>query len=281
MDTEYLPGDVRERIIDLMKERKITQAQLAEVIGTTDSTLSRFLTGKTDKLSNENIIRIAKTFNVSTDFLLGIINVPDRDLFEISELGLSVQAARNLYTGKVNADVVNRLLESSCFAELTYIIDQYFDDTLASGFAAQNQMITTIKGMLSRTVKTEASKQVARDINTVKTPVYQADLTQIQNQFLLAIKEVKKEIDSDLRAFQILTKDITANVFSEVTKGKDMQNLRVMPEDISAAVIGSIAGMDGVNQEGLDKFGESFTDFLNSTLQPKEQPENNDEEPKQ
>jgi len=160
-------------------------------------------------------------------------------------------------------------------------IDQYFDDTLASGFAAQNQMITTIKGMLSRTVKTEASKQVARDINTVKTPVYQADLTQIQNQFLLAIKEVKKEIDSDLRAFQILTKDITANVFSEVTKGKDMQNLRVMPEDISAAVIGSIAGMDGVNQEGLDKFGESFTDFLNSTLQPKEQPENNDEEPKQ
>ena len=137
MDTAFLPGTVRERIQDLMKDYKVTQTALAAKIGCTDSMLSRFLSGKTNKLSDENIIRIARAFNVSTDFLLGVTDVPDRKNYEISELGLSAQAARNLYTEKVNAEVVNRLLESPRFAELTYMIKQYFDDTLAVGFAAE------------------------------------------------------------------------------------------------------------------------------------------------
>lgn len=71
MEQTWLPGKIRDRIRDLMKERGLTQAELALRIGTTESTLSRFLSGKTDKLGDESIIRLARTFNVSTDFLLG------------------------------------------------------------------------------------------------------------------------------------------------------------------------------------------------------------------
>ena len=66
MEGEYLPGNVRERIQELLKERGITQAQLASRIGSTESAVSRFISGKTDKISAEHIIRIAKAFNVST-----------------------------------------------------------------------------------------------------------------------------------------------------------------------------------------------------------------------
>ena len=44
-------------------------------IGMAESTLSRFLRGDTDKLGNENIIRITRVFNVSTDSLLGEVDV--------------------------------------------------------------------------------------------------------------------------------------------------------------------------------------------------------------
>lgn len=107
MDQVFLPGTIRDRIKDLMKSKKMTQAELAVRIGTAESTLSRFLRGDTDKLGNENIIRIARVFNVSTDFLLGEVDVPERMNYDISELGLSVQAARNLYTHKVNPQIVN------------------------------------------------------------------------------------------------------------------------------------------------------------------------------
>ena len=150
MEGAYLPGNIRQRMQELMKEHKITQAQLATRIGSTESAISRFVSGKTDKISTEHLLRIAKVFEVSTDFLLGEVNTPDRTNFDIEELGLSVQAARNLYTGKANAEIVNRLLESPRFAEVTYMIEQYFDDTLAAGFAGQNQMLTTLSAMLRR-----------------------------------------------------------------------------------------------------------------------------------
>ena len=111
MDQVFLPGTIRDRIKDLMKSKKMKQAELAVRIGMAESTLSRFLRGDTDKVGNENIIRIARVFNVSTDFLLGEVDVPDRINYDISELGLSVQAARNLYTKKVNPQIVNALLK--------------------------------------------------------------------------------------------------------------------------------------------------------------------------
>ena len=55
---EYLPGDSRERIQDLLIERKMTQAQLAEKLEISESSLNRYLSGQTDKLSTENIVKI-------------------------------------------------------------------------------------------------------------------------------------------------------------------------------------------------------------------------------
>ena len=90
MEQTYLPGKIRDRIQDLMKSRKVTQAELATRIGCSKCSLSRFISGKTDKLGDENIIRIARVFNVSTDFLLGEVDTPDRLNYDIAELGLSV-----------------------------------------------------------------------------------------------------------------------------------------------------------------------------------------------
>lgn len=137
MEQVYLPGKIRDRIQDLVKSRKVTQIELAARIGCSESSLSRFISGKTDKLGDENIIRIARMFNVSTDFLLGEVDVPGRLKYDISELGLSVQAARNLYTHKVNPQVVNALFENPEFAtgakkkqkESCIIWEQSFFDT--------------------------------------------------------------------------------------------------------------------------------------------------------
>lgn len=63
------------------------------------------------------------------------------------------EAARNLYTGRTNPQVVSRLLENRRFAQLTNMIALYFDDTLASGFAVQNQIFQTLSSWLLGTGK--------------------------------------------------------------------------------------------------------------------------------
>ncbi len=281
METVFLPGNIRQRLFDLMKHNNVSQTELARKIGCNDSLLSRFLSEKTDKLGDENIIRIARAFNVSTDFLLGVTTVPDRKNYEIDELGLSAQAARNLYTGKANAQVVNYLLESPRFLELTYILEQYFNDTVAAGYAAQNQLYATLSSLTRKSAKTKAAAQAANEIHRLKTPVYQADLATIESQFMLAVKEVKKEIGNDFAAIRAMTAEETERMFTEITKGQDMENLTVTPQQTSDMIVGSVAGMGCVDPDALNTFGEALTGLFQSILDNAASQEKDDEQTEQ
>ena len=281
METVFLPGNIRQRLLDLMKHNNVSQTELARKIGCNDSLLSRFLSEKTDKLGDENIIRIARAFNVSTDFLLGVTTVPDRKNYEIDELGLSAQAARNLYTGKANAQVVNYLLESPRFLELTYILEQYFNDTVAAGYAAQNQLYATLSSLTRKSAKTKTAVQAANEINRLKTPVYQADLATIENQFMMAVKEVKKEIGNDFAAIRAMTAEETERMFTEITKGQDMENLTVTPQQTSDMIVSSVAGMGCVDPDALNTFGEALTGLFQSILDNAASQEKDDEQTEQ
>ena len=49
MERKYLSGNIRDRLQDLMKERKITQSELCRKIEIDVSTLSRFISNATGK----------------------------------------------------------------------------------------------------------------------------------------------------------------------------------------------------------------------------------------
>ena len=62
MAQTWLPGDTRQRIQDLIKDSSITQAELAGIIGLSESAFSRYLKGQTEMLGDGYIIKIAKHF---------------------------------------------------------------------------------------------------------------------------------------------------------------------------------------------------------------------------
>ena len=282
MGQEYLPGDTpQQRLQDLMKEYKNTQAELASKIGVAESSISRFLNGTKNKLTIEQIIRIARIFNVSSDFLLCLTNVPDKKNYDISELGLSAEAARNLYTGRVNPEVVSRLLENRRFAQLTSMIALYFDETMASGFAAQNQILQSLSSMLLMTGKEQpdirkASQQAAQAVSLNKVPVFQADLTNIQNQFMAVLREIKKEMTSGEGISQNMTKELTEQMFSELTKGQDLHHPSVSPEQLAAMVVQPISQMGLAEDESLAELQQALLHMMES-MQPKQSDENDDQ----
>ena len=175
MEQAYLPGTVRHRIQELIKERKITQAELAAEIGMAESSLSRFLSEKTDKIGDEYIIKIADFLGVSTDFILGQTAFPERRNYDIEELGLSYKAAMALYTREVDTDVVNRILESPQFPEITRVIARYFKDSNAEGPAGLNAMWYTMRQMIGTldtshlTNPQEGTEAAAQILSMMKT----------------------------------------------------------------------------------------------------------------
>ena len=268
MEREYLPGDLRTRLLDLMKEKNVTQGEVAALLEVSDSTLSRFFSGKSDKLPAKHLKNLAKRFEVSSDFLLGIVNEPDRKNYDVAELGLSVQAARNLYTGKVNPEVVSRLLENDYFANVTFAMEQYCNGDLTAAFAAQNRLYTTLATALRGAVPTKAAAQTANEVAHLRQPAYQADITTIQNYFMSAVREIKKEYETDSAAMQKLTATMAKQIFENLTRGQDMRSPHITPDMVADAVATSVSGLDGMDEEKLKAVKDTMLTLIKTTLPP-------------
>lgn len=265
----WLPGDTRDRIQDLIKSRNMTQAVLAESIGLSESALSRYLAGKTEMLGDGYIIRIAKYFDVSTDFLLGETDIPDRKNYDIEELGLSAKSARLLYTGRIDAHILNLLLENERFPWLTAMLSRYQKEIIRSGISAMNLQLNLVSAVLLEQAKIEKdpkasadAREVAEDIRAIRTPPVSADTAAIQECFMQIVKDIKGQAEAISSEQVKATAEVMEIFRSELTKGKGSADLKnLTSEDVTAAVIRTVASA-GVDEKDLQDLGAAFRDLL-------------------
>ena len=227
MEQTYLPGTVRERIQDQLKERKITQGELAAEIGMAESSLSRFLSAKTDKIGDEYIIKIADFLGVSTDFILGQTDFPERRNYDIGELGMSYKAAMALYTREVDTDVVNRILENPQFPAITRMIARYFKDSNAEGPAGLNAMWDTMQkqigaldtGHLKK--PQEGTEAIAQILGMLKTDPYEKDIQMIQSALMEMLRGIKTGIQTRTPVTELATRQLTQAMMENMVKGEN------------------------------------------------------------
>lgn len=66
---------IGERLQELRKDRKISQEELAKILGVSHYTVSSYECNRSDPDDKSKIL-LAKLFNVSIDYLLGLIDEP-------------------------------------------------------------------------------------------------------------------------------------------------------------------------------------------------------------
>ena len=266
MEQAYLPGTVRHRIQELIKERKITQAELAAEIGMAESSLSRFLSEKTDKIGDEYIIKIADFLGVSTDFILGQTAFPERRNYDIEELGLSYKAAMALYTREVDTDVVNRILESPQFPEITRMIARYFKDSNAEGPAGLNAMWDTMRQMIGTldtshlTNPQEGTEAAAQILGMMKTAPHEKDVEAIQAALMTMLRDIKAGIQTQTPTTELATKQITQSMMQSMVKG---ENAVPALQSISLEQLaGAYSTLPGATPELGGQFSELIKNFI-------------------
>ena len=266
MEQVYLPGTVRERIQDQIKERKITQGELAAEIGMAESSLSRFLSEKTDKIGDEYIIKIANYLGVSTDFILGQTDFPERRSYDIRELGLSYKAAMALYTREDDTDVVNRILENPQFPEITRMISRYFKDTIAEGFAAQNAMWDTLQQLTSVVDRNhlanpqEGVEAATQILSMLKTSPYEKDIETIQTALMDMLRDIKDGIQTQTPTTELATKQITQSMMQTIVKGENA--VPAMPQLTLEQLAGAYSALPGATPELGERFEGLIKDFI-------------------
>ena len=256
---KWLPADTRNRLLDLCKSRKISQSQLAGVIGVDRSALSRFFSGKTDSLSHEYVIAIANYFNVTTDFLLGETDDPGRINYDIGELGLTVKAAECLYTRKVDPVVLCKLLEHERCGELMHEIGLYLDETMAVGIAAQNQIFNSLSNLLrghaaEHPEDKPAAEDAAQTVLAMRQPLY-TERDRILSDVDQMLVDIKRGRPSNAKQAALMTRDTMQDMRALLQKGSQGFDLHITPEELVESILGllDMAACSESNKPKMDQ----------------------------
>lgn len=194
-EQNILPADyVGQRIADLRTAKKMSKEALAKKVGISPSMQGRIERGETKSIKDEQLKNYAEALDVSTDFLLGTTDFPGKKNYEIGELGLSIKAAEVLYTRSVDVEVVNRLLEDKGFPELTDFIQAYFQQELAQGVRARNEILRHSGSLVRKRMHDKDTRDLQRDINASTIDPFEIDINRIRDRFMGILTRIRKDI---------------------------------------------------------------------------------------
>ena len=221
-----------------------SREKLAEVIGVNKTTYSRIENGSTKTISSDILLKLADLYKVPTDYILGLSDTPENTGYDIKELGLSVEAAKNLYSGKVDLRVINELLMNDKFAMATRMMATYFSGAVAELMVTQNKLLDFSYDLLYELTQTEKIpndsniKDTKKKLKAAKVPAGYMELDKIQRQLMASIKEVKKKVVGEVAALndqaEILDYEIIEKVKEEALS---VPNLKSLPEEEKAKII--------------------------------------------
>lgn len=125
-------------LYNLLKQRGITQRMLAEMAHTTEATISRYLSDARRMPRADLIISIAEALNVSTDYLLGLTSVPNRE-------SLSPETEELIYYYS-NASESDRKV-------IWAVLDKYQDSDIKIAASGQDKWNPTDSSLRQQAVK--------------------------------------------------------------------------------------------------------------------------------
>ena len=253
---EYLPGTPNERIGDLRTNMGLSQKELSDITGIEPSQINRIENGKIKSISSDILVKLAKAFKVSTDYILGLTVVSVPKSYDISELGLSEDAVRNLLTLNTNMSIVNRLLEHKHFPALIHQIKSYFYDELALGVLGRNELFDIATAPLNDLRKEQPEKSAdiregIRFVNTQKFGKHELDIERIKNTFLTILRDIKKDVDANNTQNDTVTTEFFQKVQEEILS---LPPENRTPENVTAMVTQMVGQAATLDEESAELF---------------------------
>ena len=239
---EYFQGTVGERIQDLLREKKMTQAVLAQRTQISKATLNRYITDENSRIPHDALLQIARVLGVSTDFLLGATDIPYRTNYDIEELGLTAAAAAKLYTGELNPHIVSQLLENPYFAQMVSEIAAFMEGTESTATATYNGMMKVASKVMYLQGKKHpedraAAKAALRDMKNHMIPSMQPDMTMIRAAFENLLADIRRQADEYVQLRASLTSSTMESIIRQLEKRQDGLDLKkITLEDIAGAI---------------------------------------------
>ena len=156
---------IQERLKDLRVEKGMTLEQLSQQTKIPASTLGSYESDDYKEIPHRNIIELAKFYEVSTDYLLGMTENRQLDNIALSNLHLSDAALTLLKDRKINTLLLSELITHEQFRKLMLDLEIYVDGLADMQIKSLNFVVdTSRKALMKRHNPDEYNLQ----LNTLK-----------------------------------------------------------------------------------------------------------------
>ena len=226
------------RLQHLQDRKGMKDTELAKVLGINKATLSRIKDGETEKVSSQVIIDAAQHFGVSTDFLLGLTDVPDPMNYPVEEFGLTEAAAKAILSEDVHMEMLNLLLENRLFCQLTHTMHYALEPDQTEGIMSRNNLLAYGESLFlecmnaSRKTKREMkrdSRKIAAEIIDPNTVGNQ----QMLEEFRKIIQQLRKEMKMKKPPSVPVTREFLKEMDKELLARADGERKNINPRIVA------------------------------------------------
>ena len=212
-------ASIGARLEHLRARKGINDSELAKVFGINRSTMSRILKGETEKVSSQMIIDTAQYFGVSTDFLLGLTDMPDPMNHPVESFGLTEGAAKAILSEDVNIDMLNRLLENLRFCQLTQTMAYALEPDQTAGVLSYDNILAHGESLFLEYMapSVKIKRELKKDSQKIATKVIDPN-TVGNGQMLEEFRAVIQQIRKDMKMEKPLSVPVTRELLKEMDK---------------------------------------------------------------
>ena len=230
------------RIKHLRERKGISGAELAKVFHMDRGTLDRIEKGATQKVSSQMIIDAAQYFRVSTDFLLGLTDMPDPMNHPVDSFGLTEGAAKAILSENVHMEMLNRLLENPRFCQLTQTMALALEPEQIVGTMSYNNIFAHGESLFLEYIAPtlgkkkelkKSSQEIASKIidpNTVGNGI-------ILEEFRAIIQQIRKEKKMEKPLSVPVTREFLKEMDKELLSRADGERKNINPRIVAEVMV--------------------------------------------
>ena len=139
---------IQERIKDLRVEHELTLKELAEETGLSSSALGSYETDETKDISHYALIKLAKFYGVTSDYLLGLSEMKNHSNVDLADLRLSDTMIDILKSGRIDNALLCELAAHPDFVKLLADIQIYVEGIAAMQIHNLNAWVEVIRSKI-------------------------------------------------------------------------------------------------------------------------------------
>ena len=157
---------IQERLKDLRVERGLTLEQLAEQTQLSKSALGSYEADDFKDISHYALIKLAKFYGVTADYLLGLAETKNHPNTGLADLRLSDDMIELLQSGRVDNSLLRKLAAHPDFVKLMADLEIYVNGVAVRQVQGANAIVDTVSATIMKQHNPGLSDKELRELIT-------------------------------------------------------------------------------------------------------------------